>query len=130
LLDRIAVHLSDISDPAEAVIEGIAYMVERLPKERFIGTLLARGSGDALIKGVTSARSTPLAHAMLERMNVDWRAHGYDDADLDGLAQFSLRMLQSLILDPPPKTTRTQLRAFLRRWVAPAVRATTATAER
>jgi len=59
---------------------------------------------------------------MLDRMHVDWASHGYDDDELDGLVEFTLRILQSLVLDPAtPARTGARLRAFLRRWVAPAI---------
>lgn len=35
-LDVLAEHLSDIRDPATAVVEGIAYTLERLPHEKYL----------------------------------------------------------------------------------------------
>lgn len=122
-LDRLAAHTAALTDPAEAVVEGIARTLERLPREPFIGLLLATGRSDVFVKGVTSPSSMRFARAMLERMHVDWEAYGYDDAGLDELAEFGLRILQSLVLDPPRTRRPSELRGYLRRWVAPAVRA-------
>ena len=122
-LDRLAAHVAGIADPGEAVIEGIAFTIERLPEERFLGILLTTGRAEAFLKRVTSDSAIEFSRSMLERMDVDWAANGYDDAELDGLAQFGLRVLQSLVLDPPARTTGAELRAFLRRWVAPAIAA-------
>jgi AcrR family transcriptional regulator len=124
-LDRLAAHIAGITAPDEAVVEGIVYTFERLPRERFLGILLTTGGSQAFLKGVTSNGAISFARAMFARMDVDWAAHGYDAAELDGLAEFGLRVLQSLVLDPPRRAGRAQLRAYLRRWVAPAVRSTT-----
>ena len=122
-LDRLAAHLAGLTDPVDVVIEAIAYTLERLPKERFLGLLLTTGHSDTFLKGVTSPEAMAFGRGMLARMDVDWAASGYDDADLDELVEFSLRQVQSLVFDPPADRTGTKLRAFLRRWVAPAVRA-------
>jgi AcrR family transcriptional regulator len=122
-LDRLAAHVAGLTDPAEAVIEGIAYTIERLPKERFLGVLLNTGRANTFLKGVTSSEAMSLGRAMLARMDVDWASWGYNDAELDGLVEFSVRQIQSLILAPPSGKSGAKLRAFLRRWVAPAVRA-------
>jgi len=61
--------------------------------------------------------------SMLARMNVDWAAGGYDTDELDGLVEFGLWVLHSLVLDPRAKRSRAELRSFLQRWAAPAVRA-------
>ena len=39
-LDSLAAHLRRIHDPAEAVVEGIAHTLERLPHERYLSLLL------------------------------------------------------------------------------------------
>lgn len=122
-LDRLAARVGDLDDPADAIVEGIAFTLERLPQEPHLGLLLTAGRSELFLKNVTSAQAMAFGRGMLERMNVDWAAAGYDDAQLDGLVEFGLRILQSLVLDPGRKRTRAQLRAYLQRWVAPAVRA-------
>ena len=45
-----------------------------------------------------------------------------DRAELDELGEFTLRMLQSLVLDPgTPRRSGSALRGFLRRWAGPAI---------
>lgn len=127
-LDRLADHLAGRSDPADAMVEGIAYTLERLPDERFLGLLLTTGRSQAFLKGVTTPEAKGFGRAMLDRMDVDWSAWGYEPADLDGLAEFGLRVLQSLVLDPPAARSRASLRALLHRWVSPAVHQPTETA--
>jgi AcrR family transcriptional regulator len=121
-LDRLAAHVADLSDPADAIVEGIAFTFERLPEERFLGLLLTTGRSEAFLKGVTSPRAMTFGRAMLERMNVDWEAAGYGARELDELVEFGLRFLQSLVLDPPRQRKGKALRRYLQRWVAPAVR--------
>ena len=53
---------------------------------------------------------------------MDWEEAGYGRDELDELAEFALRMLQSLVLDPgTPRRSGSVLRRFLRRWVGPAI---------
>lgn len=122
-LDRLAAHVAGLTDPAEAVIEAIAYTLERLPKEKFLGLLLTTGHSDTFVRGVTSSQAMSFGRALLARMQVDWAAWGYDDAELDGLVEFTLRQIQSFVLDPLPARGPTKMRTFLRRWVAPAIKA-------
>lgn len=120
-LDRLAVRVAGLSDPEEIVVEGIAYTLEQLPKERFLGLLLTTGRSEAFLKRVTSAEAMSFGRSMLARMHIDWNALGFDESELDGLVEFGLRILQSLVLDPPASRSPAELRSFLRRWVAPAV---------
>jgi AcrR family transcriptional regulator len=122
-LDRLAAHVAHLSEPGDAFVEGIAYTVERLPDEPLLALLLATGRSEAFLKGVRSPQAMAFGRAMLERTNVDWAACGYDAGDLDGLVEFGLRVLQSLVLDLPRGRRGAALRAYLQRWVAPAVRA-------
>ncbi len=59
---------------------------------------------------------------ILLRTDIDWAALGYDEHLIDDLIEFLLRIIQSMIVAPrnPPRTP-TELRAFLRRWVTPAL---------
>ena len=121
-LDGLAAHVRSIHDPAEAVVEGIAYTLERLPRERYLGLLLTPGKASAFSAGVTSDMALSFGRAILERFDVDWSSVGIVDADLDQLVEFMLRIVQSLVVDPgrPPRVGA-ELRDFLRRWVAPAL---------
>ena len=121
-LDALAEHVRGIRDPADAVVEGLAHTLEQLPHERYLGLLLTPGKASAFSAGVTSDMAMSFGRSILERFNVDWSTVGMVDDDLDGLVEFMLRMFQSLIIDPgrPPHEGE-ELRAFLRRWVAPAI---------
>lgn len=121
-LDRLAAHLSGITDPVDAVTEGIATALEWVPQDKHLGLLISPGHADAHTESVTSDVAVDFARAMLRKFDVDWAGLGFDDAELDELAEHLLRIIQSFIIDPgrPPRTGAA-LRSYLRRWVGAAV---------
>jgi AcrR family transcriptional regulator len=123
-LDSLAAHVRRIHDPGEAVVEGIAHTLERLPHERYLGLLLTPGKASAFSAGVTSDMALSFGRSIVERFAVDWSSVGITDDGLDQLVEFMLRIFQSLVIDPgrPPRQGE-ELRNFLRRWVAPAIAA-------
>ncbi|MEN3317078.1 MAG: hypothetical protein V7643_479 [Mycobacterium sp.] len=121
-LDRMAGHLVGITDPTEAVTEGIATALEWLPKDKHIGLLIVPGRATAHTESVTSDLAVRFANSMLRRFDVDWVGMGFTDGDLDELAEHLLRIIQSFVIDPgrPPRRGQ-ELRDYLRRWVGSAV---------
>jgi AcrR family transcriptional regulator len=121
-LDRLAAHLQGITDPEEAVAEGIATALEWLPQDKHMGLLLMPGRASAFSQTVTSDVALQFANSMLRRFDVDWAGRGFADGDLDELAEHLLRIIQSFIIDPgrPPRRG-TELRNYLRRWVGAAL---------
>ncbi len=126
-LDRLADHLHGLTDPQEAVAEGIATALEWLPRDKHMGLLLMPARASAFSQTVTSDVALAFANSMLRRFDVDWAALGFADDDLDELAEHLLRIIQSFIIDPgrPPRRG-TELRNYLRRWVGASVAAPTA----
>ena len=121
-LDVLAAHLQRITDPAEAVIEGIAYTLESLPQDRYLGLLLTPGRTGGFSATVTSDTALAFGRALLERMAVDWHRAGIDGDRLDELVEHMLRIVQSFVVDPGrPARHGTELREYLARWVAPAL---------
>jgi AcrR family transcriptional regulator len=122
-LDQLAEHLRGVTDPVEAVAEGIATALEWIPKDKHIGLLLMPGRASAFSQTVTSDVAVQFANSMLRRFDVDWTALNFSDADLDELAEHLLRIIQSFVIDPgrPPRQGA-ELRDYLRRWVGSAVR--------
>lgn len=120
-LDRLTAHLAGIHDPAEAVTEAVATALEWLPREKYIGLLMVPG-GAAHVESVTSDIALRFGRDMVGRLDVDWTAAGYGDADLDELAEHLLRIIQSFVVDPgrPPRRGDA-LRSYLRRWVGGAL---------
>ncbi|HEX9178027.1 MAG TPA: TetR/AcrR family transcriptional regulator [Mycobacterium sp.] len=121
-LDRLADHLAGITDPAEAVVEGIATTLEWLPNDKHTGLLLGPDRAGAFSADVTSDVAVQFARTMLGRFDVDWVGIGFSDDDLDELAEHLLRIIQSFVIDagwPPRRGAK--LRRYLRRWVGPAL---------
>jgi AcrR family transcriptional regulator len=123
-LDRLAAHLGSISDPTEAVVEGIAYTFEQLAHDKYLSLVLQPGKASAFTPGVTSDMAISFGRSILQRFDIDWAAAGFTGDKLDELVEVMLRMLQSLIVDPGrPARAGTRLRSFLEDWIAPSVRA-------
>ena len=123
-LDHLAEHLDGFTAPTEAVVEGIAYTLEQLPGDKYLGMVMQPGKASAFAPGVTSEVAISFGRSILGRFNIDWAGAGFGDAAFDELVEFMLRTLQSLILDPGgPHRQGAELRAYLRRWIAPAVQA-------
>jgi AcrR family transcriptional regulator len=122
-LDRMAAHLQGVTDPVEAVAEGIATALEWLPKDKHIGLLIVPGRANAHTESVTSDVAVQFANSMLRRFDVDWAGLGFSDSDLDELAEHLLRIIQSFVIDPgrPPRQGA-DLRDYLKRWVGSALR--------
>jgi AcrR family transcriptional regulator len=122
-LDRIEANLAEREwSPAEAVVEAIAFALEQMPHEPYLGLLLTPGRISIYSQGFTSDTAMALGMSMIERFPVDWAAHGFDQPDLAELVEQMLRMTQSLAVDPgTPPRTGAALRAYLSRWLAPAV---------
>lgn len=123
-LDRLATHLGSITDPTEAVVEGIAYTYEQIAHDKYLSLVVQPGKASALTAGVTSDMAISFGRSILQRFEVDWAAAGFAEGTLDELVEVMLRMLQSLIVDPGrPARTGPALRSFLEDWIAPSVRA-------
>lgn len=122
-IGRIVERMRPIEDPAEAVVEGLAFTIESVPAERYLALLLRTGT--AFTQGIISEVAMDFGRSLLGRTGIDWPALGYDDEELDGLVEFLLRLIQSMTVTPaaPSGTSRsaTQLREYLRRWLAPAI---------
>jgi AcrR family transcriptional regulator len=122
-LGRLEAHLSDRElSPAEAVVEGIAFVLEELPDEPYLGLLLTPGRISMFSRDFTSETAVTLGRAMIERFPIDWAVNGFSDCELNELVEQMLRMTQSFVVDPgfAPRTGDA-LRGYLTRWVAPAV---------
>ncbi|MCG7607852.1 MULTISPECIES: TetR/AcrR family transcriptional regulator [Mycobacterium] len=123
-LDRLAAELGSITDPGEAVVEGIAYTTEQIPHDRYLSLVLHPGKASAFTAGVTSDLAIEFGKSILKRFDIDWAAAGFDDEVFTQLVEFMLRTLQSFIIDPGgPSRHDTGLRTYLWDWVAPAVAA-------
>jgi AcrR family transcriptional regulator len=119
-VDELTDHLARIHDPAEWFVEALATAIELLPDRPHLTLLLAAGRTDPFARGVTSAGGMAVGREVFKRSSIDWPTSGYDDAATDELIELMLRLLQSMVIDPPtsPRTSG-QLRSWIRRWLAP-----------
>ena len=118
-LERLGDHLAGITDPVDALVESLAFTLEWLPDDKHVQLMLVHDFTKAST-GVTSDMGIRFGHGLLAGLDVDWADLGIHDADLDDLAEYTLRILQSFMIDPGrPARTGEVLRAYLRRWVAP-----------
>ncbi|MDP0399322.1 TetR/AcrR family transcriptional regulator [Tsukamurella strandjordii] len=119
-LDRLAAHLRGVTDPAAAVVEGIVFTLDQVPRAPHLRLMLSGAHSHT--EEIASGQAMAFGMTMIQRFDVDWPAYGYDEAALRELVEFQLRIMQSFFISPgePPRTAG-GLRAYLSRWVAPAV---------
>ena len=120
--DQLRARLNGITDPVAWVIEGIAIPVEWLPSRPHMTLLLTSGRTEAFARGFTSSVAVDMTRDALRASSIDWRAAGFSRTDLAEVVDLMLRLIASLLIDPPePAFTPAKLRRYLRRWIAPAV---------
>lgn len=121
-LDRLTSRVAGMSDPVEAMVEGVAFAIEHLADDERIAILLARHQRDGGAATLTSDTAMAFGRSLIQRFDVDWKAHGFDARGRDELCEFGLRLLYSFLVDPGPLARDPDaLRAFLARWVGPAM---------
>jgi AcrR family transcriptional regulator len=121
-LDRLAAHLKGVTDPVVAVTEGFAFAVEQLASDNQVEFVLNQRHDGGQKISIVSDTALAFGRSMLHRFDIDWEQHGFDEAGLDELNEFSLRVLHSFLADPgrPPRTGD-DLRRYLIRWIGPAI---------
>lgn len=121
-LEHLAEHVRGETDPVRAMVEGVAYAIENLADDDRIGLMLTRPARGEAFASITSDTALAFSRSMLHRFEVDWEANGFDDAALDELSEFCLRILHSFLIDrgPGPRSGD-DLRQYLARWIGPAI---------
>jgi len=120
-VNRMVARARRHTDPAEMLVECLAFTLERLPKERYLSLLVVPDHRASFTRNITSAAGVDLTDTLLSRLPVDWAALGVGKPEREAIIEIWLRTLQSFALDPSPARTRHELRAFLRLWMAPAI---------
>jgi|SRR5690625_219059 len=121
-LDRLTEHVRGIHDPADALTEGTLYTLDAVTRSPHLGTMLSSSSAHSA--EMTSEEARAFGMRMIERFDVDWPQHGYDEASLRELVEFTLRVMLSFFVAPnDPGRSPDELRRFLRRWLGEAVAA-------
>lgn len=121
-LEHLADHVRGEVDPVKAMVEGVAFAIETLAEDDRIRFMLTKKQQGEVIASITSDTALAFSRSMLHRYDVDWKANGFDDAALDELSEFCLRILYSFLADrgQPPRRGAA-LRQFLARWIGPAI---------
>ncbi len=117
-LGHLATHVRGIVDPVVAAVEGVAFAIEQLRADSQVEFVLRQSERS----GLMSDTAVTFGRSMLHRYDVDWKQQGFDEAGLDELAEFCLRVLHSFLADPgrPPRSGA-ELRRYLTRWIGPAI---------
>lgn len=125
LAGHVDAHLATTGgDAGDAVVEVVAFVYEHLRDDPALNRLIGPGRLGATVASLTSPSSIALGSDLLGGFGIDWAALGLDDAGQRELVEHLLRTLQSLVLDPgEPARSGDELRAYLQRWLAPALRA-------
>lgn len=120
-LDRLAAHLDGVTDPVAAITEGMAFAIEKLASDSQVDVVLNQRRGGQKVS-IVSDTALAFGRSMLRRYDVDWDRNGFDEAALDELNEYTLRVLHSFLADPgrPPRSGA-DLRRYLVRWIGPAV---------
>jgi AcrR family transcriptional regulator len=110
-------------DVTAQLVEVVAYIIETLPRSPQLALLLANDRSHSFSRMMLEPTEIARCRAILQHTHIDWASLGYDDATIDELVEFLLRIIQSMVVAPlePPRTS-TQLRTYLRRWIGPALR--------
>lgn len=113
---------ADIEDIGERLIEIVAYIIEMLPSEPLLTLLLAHDRISLFSRQMLLPAEIARNRTILEHLGIDWAANGYDERALDELVEFLLRIIQSMTIAPStPPRSGAELRAYLRRWIGPAL---------
>ena len=111
-------------DVTGQLVEVAAYIIERLPHEPQLALTLAHDRANLFSRTMLAPGVIARCRLILQHTHIDWTALGYDDKAVDELVEFLLRIIQSMVIAPPePPRTSAELRAYLRRWVGPALNA-------
>jgi hypothetical protein len=107
---------------AGQLVEVVAYIVERLPREPQLVLLLANDRSNLFSRAMLGPTAIARCHTMLQATHIRWADLGYDDGTIDELVEFLLRIIQSMVIAPPePPRSGAQLRDYLHRWIGPAL---------
>jgi AcrR family transcriptional regulator len=121
-LNRLAGAVGGITDPAEAMTEGVMFTLEEVARIPHLAILLSASYENARPDSMASDEAQDFGMRMINRFDVDWARHGYDEAALQELVEFTLRTMLSFFVAPnPPGRSREDLRRFIKRWLGGAI---------
>lgn len=121
-IDQVFEHVGGGNDPVTAIVDCVAFGVDKLAGDpQLEGLLASRPEGQALTS-LTSDTAITFCLSFFHRLDVDWTLHGFDETSLRELAEMTLRTVQSILTDPgPDPRDAVSLRRFVARWLGPAI---------
>jgi len=121
-LDRLTAHVRGVTDPADAMTDGVLFTLEEVTRTPHLGILLSEPYLHAHSGSLASDEAQDFGMRMLKRFDVDWAAYGYDETAQRELVEFTLRIMLSFFVAPNQQTrSPEELRRFLRRWLGGAL---------
>ena len=109
-------------DVSSQLVEVVAHIVERLPSEPQLALLLANDRSNMFSRTMLTPDVIARCRSILHHAQIDWPQLGFDDRTIDELVEFLLRIIQSMVIAPPdPPRSGAELRAYLHRWIGPAL---------
>jgi AcrR family transcriptional regulator len=113
-------------DVASQLVEVVAHIVERLPHEPQLALLLANDRSNMFSRAMLTPDVIARCRVILHHAQIDWNELGFDEHIIDELVELLLRIIQSMVIAPPePPRSAAELRAYLHRWIGPALTAGT-----
>ncbi|MDF3338659.1 helix-turn-helix domain containing protein [Mycolicibacterium septicum] len=117
-LDRLAESVRGITDPAEAMTEGVMFTLAEVSRIPHLRIMLSGPQAAASSVNVASDEGQAFGMRMITRFDVDWEKYGYDESSLRDLVEFTLRTMLSFFVAPnDPTRSPEELRRFVRRWL-------------
>jgi len=122
IVERMLAHARKRRDPGERIIEAMLFLLREIPADPRLGPLFGQGrNGGRAARSMSSAVTMEVSHSALRAVNEEWAP--LTSREVDELAELILRLLQSFLTDPGTRPrTESELRAFLKRWLLPAIR--------
>ncbi|CDO89100.1 hypothetical protein AWC29_11540 [Mycobacterium triplex] len=116
-IEDVAVRLRRFKNPSAWVVEAVVFGIEQIPARPHLSMLLASGQSEKFSRTFTSPEAMEVGRAIFHRAPFDWAVVGYSARDLDDLIEHALRIIQSMIVNPPnPARSSRELRRCLRSW--------------
>jgi AcrR family transcriptional regulator len=122
IVERMLAHARRRRDPGERIIDAMLFLLREIPADSRLGPLFNQGrNGNRAGRTMSSVVTLEVSHSALRAVNKDWSP--LTSREVDELAELILRLLQSFLTEPGPRPrTESELRAFLKRWLLPAIR--------
>ncbi len=114
--------LDRYTDPVAWIVEAVAIPIEWLPSRPRMTLLLDAGRAELFARSMTSPVAVEMMRQEFRRSTIDWTGLGFRRADIDEVIEVMLRLIASMLIDPPdPPWSTARLRRFIGRWIGPAV---------